>query len=544
MRHHLTRVLGPLLAFVFAGCQDLNVTNPADPDRQRTVAQAASLEALVASTFGTWWEWVHDDSPVWAMSTMADEFTAAFFDFGIFVASSEPRVAFNNSPLYNDAEVTQDPWYGLYGSLFGANDALRGMNSGTVINTLGTDTTNIRRATDRARAMAKLAQGLSHGYLALYFDQAFIVGESVQADTLVTPGVAGIKLSPAPYGEVMDTALAELAEAARIAEGSSTFTLPAGSWLYQAMDDKYLARLAHSYRARLLAQVARSRAERGAVDWSAVISQVDSGITTDFAPVAVPGVFFDDFKRVAGRATPSIPGNFARVDYMTVGPADSTNGFVSWVSKPVASRTVFQLRSRDRRIHAASGPTAPGKYFGYSTTNRYAASRGTYHQSRYYYRRAGVGESWQNGPQLELTTTEMDLLKAEALIRLGRADEAVPLINKTREANGELPPVTIDGPPDTPGCVPRKLNGACGSLWDALRYEKRIEGIGIHPPGAFLDARGWQTLPENTPVHFPIPGRELETLGMPLYTFGGQGGAGGAPLPDPETCPVSLPRCP
>ena len=111
----------------------------------------------------------------------------------------------------------------------------------------------------------------------------------------------------------------------------------------------------------------------------------------------------------------------------------------------------------------------------------------------------------QQGPQLALTVAEMDLLKAEALIRLNRANEAVPLINKTRVANGQLPPVTEAGPPDEQGCVPRKMNGQCGSLWDALRYEKRLEGMGISGVIAFFDARGWQMLPENSILQLPVP---------------------------------------
>jgi hypothetical protein len=137
----------------------------------------------------------------------------------------------------------------------------------------------------------------------------------------------------------------------------------------------------------------------------------------------------------------------------------------------------------------------------------------------------------------------MDLLKAEALLRLNRAADAVPLVNRTRVANGELPPVTVEGPPNAAGCVPRKLDGTCGSLWDALRYEKRLEILGIHPPGGYLDARGWQALAPGTPVHLPIPGRELATVQRPLYSFGG-GGEGSAPAPAAERCPVALPRCP
>ena len=69
----------------------------------------------------------------------------------------------------------------------------------------------------------------------------------------------------------------------------------------------------------------------------------------------------------------------------------------------------------------------------------------------------------------------MRLLKAEALIQRNREAEAVPLINETRVEVGELPPVTVDGVPDAPDCVPRLPNGQCGNLMEALKWEKRLE---------------------------------------------------------------------
>jgi len=60
---------------------------------------------------------------------------------------------------------------------------------------------------------------------------------------------------------------------------------------------------------------------------------------------------------------------------------------------------------------------------------------------------------------------------------------------------------------------------------------------------AYFDARGWQTLPENSIVQLPVPGAELATLRRPLYTYGGAGNPGSAPAPDPEKCPVPLARC-
>jgi hypothetical protein len=219
---------------------------------------------------------------------------------------------------------------------------------------------------------------------------------------------------------------------------------------------------------------------------------------------------------------------------------------VNYLNTPLTSRVAFQITTKDRRIQSAAGPATAGTYMGYNASNIFAISRGSWRYSHYYFLRYGTGTtntSWYTAPQPTVTVTEMNLLKAEALIRLNRAAEALPLINATRVANGQLPPVTIDGPPDVAGCVPRKMSGACGSLWDALRYEKRIELLGVDGVTAFFDARGWQTLPQDSFVQLPIPGRELAVLGRPLYTYGGPGGQWSAPAPDPERCPVALGRC-
>jgi hypothetical protein len=315
------------------------------------------------------------------------------------------------------------------------------------------------------------------------------------------------------------------------------------SWLFQAMTRDEFVRLANSFAARLIAYAPRSRDERAKVNWAEVIKRVDAGIRTDFAPVGQPDILWDDWKRLVARVRTGPPSDFGRPSVWLYGPADSTNGFVNWVAAPLANRTPFQVRTKDRRIQGTTGPASPGKYIGFQQANIWAISRGTYRWSYYYLRRFGTGTTWNTGPLTAMTVAEMDLLKAEALIRLGRAAEAVPLINKTRVANGELPPVTIDGPPDEPGCVPRKLDGRCGSLWDALRYEKRLEGFAVSGVVAFFDARGWQMLPANSILELPVPGRELATLRLSLYTFGGPGGESSAPAPDPERCPVTLPRC-
>ena len=518
------------IALSLAACGDLQVDNPNEPDRDRVTSSPSDIEALVASTFRQWWPWVHDEAPVWIMATMADEFTSGFADYGILDMSSEPRVAWNNSTVYARRFSNQDPWYGLYAVLSSANDGLIALDNGLQIGTNGADNS-------RVRAFAKFAQGLALGSIAMTFDKAPIVDENTPDEELANPVFK-------PYAEVNAAAVTKLLEAAAIAD-TAVFTTPSVGWIPGvALTNTQLARLARSFAARYLAYVARTRTERAAVNWTQVLDLANRGITANFTAVGEDPVLVDDFGRVASRQRTTTPGDFARVDVWFVGPADSTEGFRNWVATPLLNRTPFQIRTKDRRIQGTTAAGSKGKYLGFHQASIWQAARGTYHWTWYYYHRFGAGEAWRQGPQPVLYLAEMDLLKAEALVRLNRAAEAIPLINKTRVANGELPPVDINGPPSEPGCVPRKLDGTCGSLWDALRWEKRIEGIGIDAMVAYLDGRGWQTLKQDTPVQLPIPGREIETLRLAQYTFGGPGGQSSAPAPDPERCPVQLPRCP
>jgi hypothetical protein len=524
--------VGAMALLGATACQDLAVTNPNEPDRERATQQPVSAESFVSSSFRTWWPVAgHDDYPSWAFSTMANEITSGFADFGQLDVSAEPRSGWNNSPVYGSNNVAEEPWYNLYSTISTVNDALRAIDSGLVV-------VDAQR-TSRTKAVGKFMQGVSHQYLAFYFDSAVVVDENLYlpADSIIAPNYQG-------YAAVSKAAIDQLDSAIAIANRGPDFTLPVDGWLYQAMTRAQFVRLANSFAAKALAQTPRTRAERAAVDWAEVIRRVDAGIQTDFAPMAQPEILFDDWKRLIARVRTGPPSDFGRPSYWVLGPADSTQGFVNWAAAPVATRQPFQIRTKDRRIQAAGGPAVAGTYVGYNQNTIFAVARGTYRWSYYFYRRNGTGTTWQSGAQPALTVTEMNLLKAEALIRLNRAAEAVPLINVSRVAQGQLPPVTVDGPPDEAGCVPRKLSGACGSLWDALRYEKRIEGLGVDGVTAFLDARGWQMLPANTVIHLPIPGRELGVLQRELYTYGGPGAQGSAPAPDAERCPVALARCP
>lgn len=545
-------IAGLGLALGLAACQDLNVTNPNNPEREVVVESAGDIEALIATSFRRWFNLSQGSAPSIALSAAADEFSSGFTDFGVQLAGAEPRTA-----LDNDASAPNSPNRGPISTLFSiisaTNIALQAIDRYD-LRLMSGSTDN----TARGQAFAKFVQGISHSYAALVYDRAWVYSETVDTDTIrFVPGSTQVQDLIRPYPEVRDTAVAQLEVALAIAQANA-FTLPAGGagdWLPGvSMSNTEFARLINSFIARTLAYAPRSPAERAQVDWERVIRHIDAGITSDFEPLGTPSVVTSVFKNRASRHRTTTPGDFMRVDYMVVGPADQSASFRNWVATPWANRQPFIMQDvRDARIlstpgaactsNTANSLAVEGSYIGCHLSTVFAADRGLGQRSYYYFHRLGRLTAWESGPLLAMNTVEMDLIKAEALIRLGRAAEAVPLINATRVGNGNLPPVTLEGVPLVNGnCTPRKLDGTCGSLWDALRYEKRIEGLGIDGAIAHWDARGWGALVEGTPVHYPMPGNELELLGLPMYTFGGIAG-GAAPAPAPETCPVALPRC-
>jgi hypothetical protein len=119
------------------------------------------------------------------------------------------------------------------------------------------------------------------------------------------------------------------------------------------------------------------------------------------------------------------------------------------------------------------------------------------------------------------------MLQAEALLNLGRAPEAIPLINVTRTANG-LPAIpttsaATDAVPGGTACVPRMpqpgvfTTSVCGTVFEAMKWEKRLETALTGYAQWYLDSRGWGDLPVGTGTSWPVPYQELDSRGKPLY---------------------------
>ena len=523
----LSYITAFLMLISLSACQDLAVDNENSPNRALALAEPGDVETLIGDTFTNNWE-----SRMWCssgamfLSTLADENSSSWANWGMRDMSSEPRIEWNNSPSYSRRASTENPWFDAYEAISNANDGLQAIALAESTESPN-DNAFTRAGVDvtRLRAFAKFNQAWAHAWIAQMFDSGFIVDETVNLND-VADGTVVLEL--VPYQQVMATAIGMMDEAIAIAQ-SGSFTISADEdWIFGIdVTSEQLVQIANSFKAQWITTLARSSSERDAVDWNQIIALIDAGITEDFIPIGDDDfdVEEDCMKRYGNNGT-----TWSRADYRTIGAADESGAYQNWLNTPLQDRLVFDIVTSDRRIVGPDSVQQDGKYFQYQGNNGpFPAARGTYHYSSHNHKRyEEYSLAGGNGPMPYMLVTEMDMLKAEALLRTGGdLQMVVDLINKTRVPNGELNPATAADPVGALTDEHSHLDTA--SLWAKMKYEKRIEAFQTSAGLAYFDDRGWGDLVPGTPIHFPLPGKELETLGLQLYTFGGAGGNGAAP---------------
>ena len=138
------------------------------------------------------------------------------------------------------------------------------------------------------------------------------------------------------------------------------------------------------------------------------------------------------------------------------------------------------------------------------------------------WRAAGDGSGGQNGPIPFMTKVEIDMLQAEGHIRKQNYAAAAALINVTRIKNGLPAITTFSATAPVPGdaaCVPKipiaptYTTLACGTILEAMKWEKRIETAYTHFAPWYLDGRGWGDLAEGTPLYWAVPYQDLQARG-------------------------------
>jgi hypothetical protein len=514
MRIIRTLALVGLTVVALSACADLAVTNLNQPDRERAISTPGDVASLVLGSFRSWHGATYLAWPSFAFNVMANEHAASWGNFGMNDLRRQPREPYNNDPSYSSRGVAENPWASLYASLSGIRDGLIAINGGIEIGTNGSETQEIV-------AFARFNQGLALGNLAMTFDQAFILDENTDLENAQLE----------PYSAVLAAAIQHFEEAIAIA-GSNTFSLDPVNVGGFAMSNTQMAQIAHSMIAFFMASTPRTPAERTAVNWASVESHINAGLQEDWLiqgeGVGGSEVWGDWTKTWGGSYT-----DWHRMDVEWIGPADQSGEFQAWRATPVQQRNAILIDTPDRRINGPGGSEDSGMYASFEGRNSsfFPPTRGTYTFSDYRdQRHDAYGDNWDTAYSI-LSPADMDFLKAEAIFQQGgRTNEVLTLINKYRVGNGQLPPAEADGSVGEANCVPRSATGACGDLWEVLKYEKRIEAYHYMGSTAFWDDRGWGDLITGTVIQLPVPGSELLVLLLDIYTFGGVGNTGGAPV--------------
>ncbi len=256
-------------AFLFTSCESLEVENLNDPDFETAFSNPSDVKGVAASLINTWWETMTNfDGIALALSVGADAHTCSWGNAGMRDFSYEPRIAWDNTPAYSNANVTETPYKWLYAGLASANEVL----GKVVVGDMVIETEDGTDETPMVAAVGHLAQGLNLGYLGLLYDKAFISTENT--DLTQT-------LEVYPWNQVIDTAIMCLDKCIAVC-ASNTFTLPATWAPGNTMTNVRLSELANTFAAILLSYSPRNSTQNAAVNWGKVLSYANKGLTYDF----------------------------------------------------------------------------------------------------------------------------------------------------------------------------------------------------------------------------------------------------------------------
>jgi hypothetical protein len=531
MKSIVTLASASLLVIAATACkQDLTVENLGNPDVARVFATGPSIEATIASAYQT----VHNattNQALWPEALMhgLEQYSSLNnFNMGVRVAIPRaPIVNSNGSPsvftefsaLSREARLAVE-----------ALDALdKYVKSGQTLGTAGQDM--------RARAFGFFGAATSLGWMALIYDSAAVVGTGMPSDSI--PPLSGA-------ADVMKAAIAMLDSAYAyttnpVASGTGGFPLPT-AWMSttNAMPAADFGKLIRSYRARFRAGVARTPAQRAAVDWAKIIDDTENGIAADYLPNVGgnTGWSIGDISQIY------VDPGWGQISLMYMGMADVSGGYANFIATPLATRNgYFLVQTPDKRwpagatraaqISASVQPTSVSSR-PYISNRSVADIPGDGWGVSYYdfFRFKYIRNSSNQGLYPAFMKSENDLLAAEAYIRTGDIAKAAAKIDLTRVPSGlpALSGVVTSATQAVPGdtqCVPQVPQGpgfntvACGTIMEAMKYEKRMETALTSFGRWWIDSRGWGDLITNTVLEYPVPYQEMQARQKPSYNLGG-----------------------
>jgi hypothetical protein len=541
MRKPSAALCGALLAGLVACSQPLTVDNTNNPDIGRSLATPADLENFIGTTYVTAHQGTlggSNDGLQTQMFVMGLENVSGLANFAM-----GPRGAVPRGPIDNVPNGSGDP-----GNLRDFTIEHRAARMATVgLFRLRTVNLGSPARNARARAFARFSLGVAFGNLALAYDSASILTEN--DDFSATIPLSGYQAVVAAALANLDSAIAIATAPAPAGPAADWFPLPA-TWINgKALTVAQFVQFARSYKAQFRANVARMPAERAAVDWAQVIADANAGITADFTITMNPTAGWD----VSWVIQQYVSASWHQMSSFILGMADSSGAYDAWLSTPVANRTAFTVVTLDNRYPtgatrgAQQAVIVPGTFAGRpywrnrpTGEDAPAPSFGVSQYDFYRGRAFQQASPSRTGDYPIMAAAEIRLLAAEGYWRTGDFVNMITRINTSRTAAG-LPAIvttitdTLTTVPGGASCVPRVPDIAfnftktkCGNVWDALKYEYRMETAYTGYGNWYLPGRGWGDLPEGTAFNWPVPNEELLVRRRPIYGLGGVGLPGGA----------------
>jgi hypothetical protein len=519
-----------LLAVAACNHDVLTVPNNNSPDVTRVLNKPSDVESFIGSSFNTIWAGsvgTNTDDINLQMMVMSLENGSSLANFGFGVRISIPRNAIDNTP--NNA-VAAGNFFDFQRQARGARSASLGLaqlrKTGFTIGSVAQDA--------RARAFAFFVMAMGNANVALVYDSGTAVSET---NVDFTPPLIG-------HDSLMKFALVQFDSAiANAGQMTAAFPLVA-TWIpSNALTGAQFIQVIRSYKARFRAQVARTPTERAAVDWTKVRDDAINGITADLVLASNPstgwqyGWYIQHF----------LFDTWTQESPMFLGMADSAGAYDAYLATPLTSRSAILIRSADQRLPPGADRAAQQTASGTgatqtpSRTNLYFRNRTaldpaslSFVVSQYdWYRMQPLYNANRIGSFPMLQKTEIDLLAAEAYYRLGDLANAVIKINTTRVNNGKLPPLpagmaATDLVPGGVSCVPRVpappnyTSTQCGTLFEALKWEKRMELAFMQYGAWYFDSRGWGDLALGTALEWPVPYQELQARNSTNFNYAQQ----------------------
>jgi len=532
-------------AALLAACTTGNVLSVKDlnnPDVARAYSTPAGVEGLIGSLyqqFNNGWNTTNDEAAADAMSSQTFSTVANF--------CMNTRDAVPAAPIINDRGNSCDTGNLADFSNFqklarNASNLVLALDG--IVTAGGTTGSPAQDARDRGFAL--FVDGISLGMTAMTYDSGAVVTPQVGA--AVIPPLSG-------YQTLMTAALAQIDSAIAVGGGAAAaaaYPLPV-SWVNSTgvnansvLTQAQFVQFARSWKARLRANVARTPAERAAVDWTSVIADATAGITADIIVQMTSA-----WKCSYDCSTMYSSNGWHEMSPLIIGMADTSGAYNTFISTPFATRDGSQMliqtpdqrfpQGATRQLQNADTPYAPpttsfkaGRYLDNRNSSDDFSGAG-YGSSMYDHKRwLAIFKAVGVGPKTDFSFTENEMLIAEGQIYKGNLAAAQTLIDASRAAHGlasigaiATTSTLIQG--GAAGCVPRVPNSTdsgtqCGTIVEAMKWEKRMETAYTTFAPWWLDGRGWGDLIQGMPLEWPVPNEEMDSRQEPFYNLGGIGG--------------------